>query len=335
MERLKVSVIVPVYNVEKYIAECITSILEQTYEQLELILVDDCSADNSFSICQSYAEKDARIVLLRNAVNSGVSFSRNHALEHATGEYILMVDSDDWIEKNCIELMVNAIEHTNADACACGHIKEYENSHEADHIRIIDKEQVLSNTQILNCAMRKKAPFVGYIWSKLYRKRMIDINNLRFDTDISLCEDSLFNYSYFDTTKDCVLIAECLYHYRIRSQSASAAKTATTEKIKTKLYAYQSALHIAQKHPNTVFYYKVHATLFSTAIQYIVLSYSKGTKISDDACKQMMGIAKTARHETKIQYTGMKELIYYYLLVISPKIVEMIWRIKNGRQIQS
>ena len=142
MESRKVSIIVPVYNVEQYIGECLDSILKQTYDNLEVILVEDCSTDNTLSLCQRYAKTDARIKLLRNEKNAGVSFSRNRALEVATGDYIGMIDSDDWIEADYIERMVTALEETGADTCACGYVKEFEDRGKTECYRIANGTQV-------------------------------------------------------------------------------------------------------------------------------------------------------------------------------------------------
>ena len=327
MEQLKVTVIVPIYNVEQYVGKCIKSILEQTYNNLEIILVDDCSKDDSLSICKKYAETDERIKILQNDKNSGVSFSRNRALQVAAGYYITMIDSDDWIEKNYVELMVKAIEKTDADACVCGYIKEFENK-SSKRYQIKSETSVEKNTDILDCAMQKNIPFVGYVWAKLYKKDILDDIELKFDTAISLCEDSLFNYSYFDSIKNCVIIKECLYHYRIRAESAT--NTATAEKIKTKLYAFQKALDITKKYPNSVFYYRINATIFNTSIQYINVFFAKGIKIPHDEYERILNIAKDALYHTKIKYTTKEAIFRYYLLLLSPRILGFALRVKEG-----
>ena len=114
-----ISIIVPVYNVEAYIHQCIKSIIEQSYKNLEIILVDDGSKDKSGKICDDYARKDKRIKVIHKK-NGGLSDSRNAGITVATGKYIAFVDSDDWIEKNMYEKMYNECEKFGADICICG-----------------------------------------------------------------------------------------------------------------------------------------------------------------------------------------------------------------------
>ena len=321
MKNAKVSIIVPIYNVEQYIEECINSILAQTYSNLEIIIVDDCSTDNTLAICEEIIKTDERVKLFHNEKNSGVSFSRNRALDAVTGEYIAMIDSDDWVDKNYIELMVSAIEETNADACICGYSRYYGNNISEEYYQVTHETQVKTNKEILDCAMQPNVPFVGFICSKMYRYSIINENKLRFDTDISICEDSLFNYSYFDSAENCVLIKDCLYHYRIRQQSAT--RTANAEKIKTKLLAFQKANSIAKKHPQSIFYYRVNATIYCTALQYIYAFFKNGGTIPYEEYKQMISIAKAAFRQTKLKYIPRKEILRFILFVLFPKLFKV------------
>ena len=114
-----ISIIIPVYNVEKYLNKCLNSVIEQTYKNIEVILIDDGSTDNSGKICDEYAKNDIRIKIIHQQ-NGGVSTARNNGLEHATGKYITFVDSDDYIEKEMIETMAKKIMKKNADIVICG-----------------------------------------------------------------------------------------------------------------------------------------------------------------------------------------------------------------------
>ena len=124
-----ISVIVPIYNVEKYINRCIDSIIEQTYTNLEIILVDDGSTDNSGSICDEYAKKDNRIKVIHKE-NGGVSSARNVGLDTAIGQYITFVDSDDYIEKKYCEILLKTLKKQKADCVACGYNRIYKNKEE-------------------------------------------------------------------------------------------------------------------------------------------------------------------------------------------------------------
>lgn len=330
MCQIKVSVIIPVYNVEPYISECLASVVDQTYSDLEIIIVDDCSTDRSYDICQKFAEKDPRILLLKNEINSGVSFSRNRALKIVTGDFVCMIDSDDWVENNYIELMLKNIESNNADACVCGYFKYFESDKKIQKFQIVDKTSVVAKMEILNAVARKRSPFVGYICAKMYRTSIIRTKQLSFDATISLFEDSLFNYSYFDSVSNCVIIEECLYHYRIRSGSLTTS--VTPERIKTKLYAVQKALNIAKKYPDSLFYRRVNAAIFGTSMQYLNIICSEGRKLTTEEYKHIMRIAKESLGETKIKYVKMGELIRYYMFLISPGFAEFILTVRNGKR---
>lgn len=119
----KISIIVPIYNVEKYLQKCVDSILCQTYKNLEIILVNDGSPDNCPAICDEYAKKDKRIKVIHKQ-NGGVSSARNAGLDVATGKYVQFVDSDDWVEPEYSKTMINLIEENNCDLGICGYIKK-------------------------------------------------------------------------------------------------------------------------------------------------------------------------------------------------------------------
>lgn len=121
---MKVSIIVPIYNVEQYLAKCIESLIQQTYKNIEILLVNDGSKDNSEKIMQQYAEKDERIVCL-NKVNGGLSDARNYGLRYATGEYCLFIDSDDWLAVHAVEACVNKVKETGAEVVAFDMIYVY------------------------------------------------------------------------------------------------------------------------------------------------------------------------------------------------------------------
>ena len=115
----KVSILVAVYNVEKYLRRCLDSLISQTYQNIEIILVDDCSTDNSLSICYEYAKKYKRVTVVKKQENTGLSDVRNIGIEHSTGDYIMFIDSDDYVCENFVEEMVKAIEEKNVDVVRC------------------------------------------------------------------------------------------------------------------------------------------------------------------------------------------------------------------------
>lgn len=114
-----VSIVIPIYNAEKFLKKCVSSVLEQSYKDFELILIDDGSSDNSSVICSEFAECDSRVIFIHQN-NSGVSSARNCGLEAAKGEFIAFVDSDDYVEKDWLKLQINAMTANNADVAVCG-----------------------------------------------------------------------------------------------------------------------------------------------------------------------------------------------------------------------
>ena len=141
----KVSIIIPVYNVQKYLRKCLDSIVNQTFKNIEIIIINDGSSDNSLNICKEYSKKDKRINII-NKHNEGVSKARNTGLLYATGEYISFIDSDDWVEQNMIEELYNSITSNKADLCICNFIKE--NKNKRDYIKSNINQKILIGKEI-------------------------------------------------------------------------------------------------------------------------------------------------------------------------------------------
>ena len=206
----KISVIVPVYKVEKYLKKCIESIISQSYKNLEIILVDDGSPDNCGKICDEYIQKDKRIKVIHKK-NGGLSSARNAGLNIATGDYIGFVDSDDWIEFDMYKKMIECILKQNVDVVQCGMILNYENSEKKDFI--------LNN--IKNC----HSPIESYlsdnirpeVCNKLYKRSII--GTTRFNEDTKFGEDVEFNYFIFKKVKRFIEINFYGYNYLKRNNS--------------------------------------------------------------------------------------------------------------------
>lgn len=213
-----VSIIVPIYNAQKYIKACLNSILRQTYRDFELFLVDDGSRDASGRICDHYAKKDKRITVYHRE-NAGVSAARNFGLAHATGKYILFVDADDTIEPDMLAGCVQLAEKNGAELVICS-FRYYmtdddnrmvENSLE-NEVCVTEKElfdhwfSTLAEKEILNPP-----------WNKLIRKDLLDANHIRFHEEFSICEDMMFSVEILDACKKMVLTGSMYYNYYIKS----------------------------------------------------------------------------------------------------------------------
>lgn len=210
----KISVIIPVYNVEKYLERCLDSVIANSYENLEIICINDGSTDNSYKILQEYAEKDARICLISKK-NGGVSSARNAGLKVSTGEYITFVDSDDWVHKEYFMYLFQVITTAEADIAVCGH--RGTTSYVEDEI--IEKRQLqyrsLGIEEFFHSNSIKRVP-----WGKIYKKTLI--KDMQFTENVSLAEDLLFNIEVV-CSNPAIKIAvfdEKLYYYYERQESA-------------------------------------------------------------------------------------------------------------------
>ncbi|MDQ1000338.1 glycosyltransferase involved in cell wall biosynthesis [Neobacillus niacini] len=225
MVNQKISVIVPIYNVEKYLPQCIESIINQTYKNLEVILVNDGSPDNSGEVCNFYRSKDNRIKVIHKD-NGGLSEARNIGLDNASGDYVSFIDSDDYIHERFYEILFNMIISTNAEIAQCGFTKVYEEKNIKGNI----KNQVIvptSNKNILNKIESLTSLFNQdyvvsvVVWNKLYRKELFD--NIRFPVG-KIHEDEFTTYQLLYKSKKLALTKIPLYYYLQRTNSIMGEK---------------------------------------------------------------------------------------------------------------
>jgi glycosyltransferase involved in cell wall biosynthesis len=211
-----ISIIVPIYNAEKELNKCLESILSQTYQNFELILIDDGSSDNSKIICDYYEKKDSRIKVFHKQ-NEGVSIARNIGLEMSSGKYIGFIDSDDWVDSSMYEILYNTIITENADISLCSYVKEYKD----DKQKVVkyNKKEVSNTYESIEKFLNGK--FGGCVWNKLFKKSIIVKN---FDKSLAIGEDSLFLYYTLKNAQKVVCLPQELYHYYVRNDSATNTK---------------------------------------------------------------------------------------------------------------
>ncbi len=211
-----ISVIVPVYKVEKYLDKCVQSIVDQTYHDLEIILVDDGSPDNCPAMCDAWAEKDARIRVIHKE-NGGLSDARNAGMAAATGEYIGFVDSDDWLADDFYMVLLSALEQEQADIAACGVvlIGETQESFAGEKYT----EKVFSPEQALR-TIQNGDGFHAVAWNKLYKRPLFQ--DIAYPVN-KLNEDEFVTYRVMDRAKKLVLCQEAIYYYRQREDSIMAS----------------------------------------------------------------------------------------------------------------
>lgn len=217
MEEL-ISIIVPIYNVEKYIHRCVDSIINQTYKNIEIILVDDGSLDNSGTICNEYKKRDKRINVIHKN-NGGLGFARNSGLDIASGKYVTFIDGDDYIGSAHIEKMYTLIKETNSDTCIGGHTRMYSNREEkrlnvcsGNIYRNNVKEQILP--RMCGANVYGKDYIEMSVCMVLFSNEIIQNNNLRFVSEREyISEDLVFDFEYYPLAKSVVISDIVDYYY--------------------------------------------------------------------------------------------------------------------------
>ena len=209
-----VSVLVPVYNVENYIRECLDSIVKQTYKFLQVVIINDGSTDSSGKICQEYADKYSFVEFYSQS-NAGVAVTRNRLLEKVKGDYFLFIDSDDWIEKDMIDFLVGkALEH-DIDIITCENIRNINN--EILHYR----EQILNKEEFIQKFLFHKE-LNGSLWNKLIKSKVAE--DVHFEPGISYGEDAFFFWQCLQKTNSMMMTNKQCYHYRRNQQRLSRQK---------------------------------------------------------------------------------------------------------------
>ena len=228
MEKKLISVIIPVYNVAEYLPKCLETVCGQTYDNLEIILIDDGSTDGSGKICDEWRLRDERIRVIHKE-NGGVSSARNEGLKVASGDLIGFVDSDDWLEPDMYEKLVKGIE--GADAACCGYV-DYPYG-EGVPVEKGIKPVASDNIEDAYEAIYERNGYFTSVWNKLFRKEKIYRNGrlLFFDTSISVGEDELWLIRLLNRCTCVSFVHEALYHWRPRKGSATSFDKVTEKQL--------------------------------------------------------------------------------------------------------
>ena len=210
---INISVIVPVYKVEKYLPKCIDSLLSQTIQNIEIILVDDGSPDNSGAICDEYAAKDSRIKVIHKQ-NGGLGSARNAGLEIAKGDYVSFIDSDDWIEEDYLSAMYNQAVKYSLDIVVGGVAVDFTNENRTEILNYGEDKVYTSKDNIgLIFQDLTEKRLANYAWNKLYCREFLTENQFLFDKQGMPAEDLLFNLECFTKLQGLGIVANAGYHY--------------------------------------------------------------------------------------------------------------------------
>lgn len=209
---MKVSILIPCYNVELYLPKCLESIINQTYSDLQIVIVDDGSKDKTYCIAQEYAFRDSRIEVYHQE-NQGVAATRNVLLSKIKGDFFLFVDSDDWIESNMVEFLVLRAKKEDADIVTCNSVANDSKAQNELEEYIYDKNKAIER-------FLYHLEFRGSLWNKLINVRLLN-NNIKFNCDISYGEDALFCWELLKKVKKVVYTNCELYHYIMNPESLS------------------------------------------------------------------------------------------------------------------
>lgn len=232
MNNSLISIIVPVFNSEPYLNKTISSLLNQSYSNIEILLIDDGSTDNSLNICKEFAKKDSRIVVIHNE-NSGVAKTRNIGLENAKGAFISFVDSDDYIEKEMFEKLYNIHLESNSDITMCSIVREDQNGKAFE--KIIYQNQTINQKEIIKNTITDNIR--DYLWNKLYKKEIFD--GVDFPNG-KIYEDVLTLYRLYSKANHLTSTDQILYHYVNRENSI--VNSSNGKKAKTLYNAYTKKL---------------------------------------------------------------------------------------------
>lgn len=221
---MKISVIVPVYNVESYLERCLESLIKQDYDNIEIVLINDGSTDNSCEICKKYAKNNNNIIFI-DQENKGIAETRNIGLRYSTGDYITFLDSDDWVASNIYSTLIKIAEENNSDIVICGHKRVYENG-KTQSVSNYKQKIDLTNYQSIEANFTGKLTTV--LWDKLYKRKLFIDADVHFP-NIGCFEDQVPNIKLLLEAKKITVIPDELVFYYQRYNSITKSNTRSFE----------------------------------------------------------------------------------------------------------
>lgn len=313
--KVKVSVIIPVYNTAQYIPRCLDSVLKNSYRNLEILCINDGSRDNSLSVLQEYADKDSRVVIV-NQKNAGVSAARNTGMDMATGAFLAFIDSDDWIHPQYFELLLRVQQEHCADCVVCG-VEITEKEHD---VQCINAGSVGASATDLHAVMKDKFGRTN-IWGRIYKKDLVEKS--RFPVGIKIAEDTVFNLDVLCQKEDAVIVgvSEKLYYYFQRSDSAVHS---VSNALVHQAIPYYLEIHEKTRGKKGNIYVVEQILKTTLAYRYLSMFRPEYKRIKEE-CK--IWIRTCMKHLSRFEF---KKRISFFILIKSPFLYR-IYRISNDK----
>ena len=317
----KISIIVPIYNVEKYIQQCIDSILSQTYANIEIVLVDDGSPDKSGLIADQNAQKDSRIKVIHKK-NKGVSAARNSGIEAATGDYICFSDGDDWLEPNYIEYLYNLIVKNDADASATTLMTTTfcKRNDQKPKVSVVDGREAAISILCYNMP-------IG-VYCKMFKKSLLE--NVRFENELFIGEGFNFNTDAFQRAKKVAIGNQSIYHYR-RDNEDSAMTKFNIKKIECALYAIERIEKKLITRDDDVLRALKFANWHTHCDMMFFIDLASAAKENEEVYRNCYKIARKDALTALLVPTRNKEKIRALLTWIYPRTIAILMKLRKKR----
>lgn len=326
-----VSIIVPVYNAEMFLSDTITSLINQSYKNLEVLLIDDGSTDQSLALCKQYEQQDGRIKVFHK-VNEGVSATRNYGIEKSSGKYLMFVDSDDYLESEAVETVVGLQAKYSVDLVIYGHkiVKEDQRVTYVNEFLFqyyTDEQEI--TTQVIPKLIIDE--LLNHVWNKIYLARIIKENHIRFDEKLNLGEDLLFNFEYSREVHSLVLADDILYNYRKHSEDTLSTKL-HSNKYEMLKYINDTMKRMATRDANYPIIYEVLNKIRIKNAYSVVKDY---TRIDNKTAQDKLRIQEIIRIESQESHNVREGVIYrilgsilqsknYYLITLTTRLMSRI-----------
>lgn len=315
-----ISVIVPVYNSEKYLSRCIESIISQSFVDLEIILINDGSFDKSGDICEKYKDLDNRIIVIHKE-NGGVSSARNIGLSIARGEYIGFVDSDDYIEKNMYFYLYNHLINSRSDISMCDYYVDFYKSNNINKEEVRNSFEIINNIEAIKRIYDDKGWKYEICWNKLFKRELFE---KIFFPEGKIHEDALTTYKLLYKAKSICITTDKLYHY-YQSEESITRKEFNIKRLDL-IDAMNEKIQLLKDENLTELQYSAEEILIKTLIEfyYETFNLKKEKKYLLDKIKKMYN--KSFNRNILNKNISIKEKIAYFIFWVNPNIYLMYFK---------